>query len=191
MLCSTWLFGQIGNDLENGFEKNTCHKHKKKERKRMSKGMVKIIVSAIAAAFIVQGSYSSACGDTTPGKSEVVKTTAVKQSDTSKSEIVSGKKSEEKNTILVTFIELGSVNCIPCKAMQPVMKEVEEKYGKQVKVVFHDVWTEQGKPFGATYGIRAIPTQVFLDKDGKEYYRHEGFFEKEELVKVLKMKGVK
>jgi thioredoxin 1 len=101
------------------------------------------------------------------------------------------KKSEEKNNILVTFVELGSVNCVPCKMMQPVMKEVEEKYGKQVKVVFHDVWTEQGRPYGTTFGISGIPTQVFLDKDGKEYYRHEGFFAKEELVKILQMKGVK
>jgi hypothetical protein len=30
--------------------------------------------------------------------------------------------------------------------MQPVMKSIEEKYGKQVKVVFHDVWTEAGAP---------------------------------------------
>lgn len=157
----------------------------------MSKGMVIIIVSVMAAAFVVLGSYSQAYGDTTPGKSEIAKTTTAKQADISKSQIVSGKKLEEKNTILVTFIELGSVNCIPCKMMQPVMKEIEEKYGKQVKVVFHDVWTEQGRPFGTTFGIRAIPTQVFLDKDGKEYYRHEGFFAKEELVKILRMKGVK
>lgn len=29
----------------------------------------------------------------------------------------------------VKFIELGSVNCIPCKMMQPVMKAIEERYG--------------------------------------------------------------
>ena len=40
----------------------------------------------------------------------------------------------------VTFVELGSVNCIPCKQMQPIMKSVEEKYGDQVKVIFYDVW---------------------------------------------------
>ena len=34
----------------------------------------------------------------------------------------------------VTFVELGSVNCIPCKQMQPIMKSIEEKYGDQVKV---------------------------------------------------------
>ena len=91
----------------------------------------------------------------------------------------------------VTFIELGSVRCIPCQKMQPVMKAVEEKYGDQVKVVFHDVWTPEGKPFGTKYGIEAIPTQVFLDENGKEFSRHVGYFPEEELVKVLKEKGVK
>jgi thioredoxin 1 len=75
--------------------------------------------------------------------------------------------------------------------MQPVMKSIREKYGKQVNVVFHDVWTEAGAPFAKQYGIEAIPTQVFLDKDGKEFFRHIGFFPEEELIKVLKQKGVK
>jgi len=91
----------------------------------------------------------------------------------------------------VTFIELGSVKCIPCQKMQPVMKSIEAKYGKEVKVDFHDVWTDAGKPYGVKYGIEAIPTQVFLDETGKEYYRHVGFFPEEELVKVLQQKGVK
>jgi len=91
---------------------------------------------------------------------------------------------------LVTFVEIGSVRCIPCKKMQPIMKEIEQEYADKVKVVFYDVWTDEGKPYGQKYNIRVIPTQVFLDKDGKEYFRHEGYFPKEELVKVLKMKGV-
>lgn len=90
----------------------------------------------------------------------------------------------------VTFIELGSVRCIPCKQMQPIMKSIEEKYGSQVKVVFYDVWTPLGKPMADKYNVQAIPTQVFLDANGKEFFRHEGFFPEEELVKVLKTKGV-
>lgn len=97
----------------------------------------------------------------------------------------------EKMTYKVTFIELGSVRCIPCQQMQPVMKSIREKYPTQVNVVFHDVWTEAGAPYAKKYGIEAIPTQVFLDKDGKEYYRHVGYFPEEELVKVLQQKGVK
>ncbi len=89
---------------------------------------------------------------------------------------------------LVTFIELGSVRCIPCRMMQPIMAEIEKEYAGIVKVVFYDVWTEDGRPYAEYYRIRVIPTQVFLDKDGKEYFRHEGYFPKEELIKVLEMK---
>lgn len=92
--------------------------------------------------------------------------------------------------IKVTFVELGSVNCIPCKQMQPVMKAIEEKYAGQVKVVFYDVWTDAGKPYAEKYKIRLIPTQVFLDENGKEFFRHEGFFPLAEIEKLLKEKGI-
>jgi thioredoxin 1 len=89
----------------------------------------------------------------------------------------------------VTFVELGSVNCIPCKAMQPVLKAVENDYGDQVKVVFHDVWKD-AEP-GKKYGIRLIPTQVFLDEKGVEFHRHEGFYPKVEIDKILQDRGLK
>jgi len=101
------------------------------------------------------------------------------------------KANKETEKYKVTFIELGSVRCIPCQQMQPVMKSIEAKYGKEVKVVFHDVWTEAGAPNAQKYGIEAIPTQVFLDEKGQEYFRHVGYFPEEELVKVLQQKGVK
>lgn len=100
-------------------------------------------------------------------------------------------KSKEKEKPKVTFVELGSTNCIPCRQMQPIMKEIEEEYPTQVKVEFIDVWTTKGKIDGRKYNIRVIPTQVFLDSLGKEYFRHEGFFPKDKLVEVLKKKGVK
>ncbi len=93
--------------------------------------------------------------------------------------------------VKVTFVEIGSVNCIPCKAMQPIMKAVEEEYQGQVKIIFHDVWTEKGSADARKYNIRLIPTQVFLDKDGKEYFRHEGYYPKADVVRVIKMRGVK
>ena len=91
----------------------------------------------------------------------------------------------------VTFIELGSVRCIPCKKMQPIMAEIERVYADQVKVVFHDVWTDEGRLYAEKYGIRAIPTQIFLDHEGKECFRHEGFFQREALIEVLKQKGIR
>jgi thioredoxin 1 len=91
---------------------------------------------------------------------------------------------------LVTFVELGSVNCIPCKAMQPVMKSLEEKYGAQIKIIFYDVWKQEQAGFAKQYNIRLIPTQVFLDANGKELMRHEGFFPEKAIDAFLQSKGL-
>ena len=91
----------------------------------------------------------------------------------------------------VTFIELGSVRCIPCQKMEVVLEDIRKEYPKDVKVIFHDVWTDAGKPYAEQYGVSSIPTQVFLDENGVEYFRHVGYFPKEELVKILKQKSVK
>ena len=102
----------------------------------------------------------------------------------------SGVKENEKN-VKVTFVELGSVNCIPCKQMQPVMEAVEDKYGDQLRVVFYDVWKPEQKHFAQEYGIKLIPTQVFLDENGEEFHRHEGFYPESEIDKILQSKGLK
>ena len=89
----------------------------------------------------------------------------------------------------ITFIELGSVNCIPCRQMQPIMKEIAAEYSDQVRVVFYDVWKNPAP--GEYYKIQLIPTQVFLDERGNELFRHVGVFPKDEIVKFLKDHGVK
>jgi len=104
-----------------------------------------------------------------------------------------GKVNKELNAagsnVKITFVELGSVTCIPCKQMQPVMKSIEEKYGGSVKVVFHDVWKD--KAAQKKYNIELIPTQVFLDENGNEFFRHQGFFAENEIIKLFESRGVK
>lgn len=99
-------------------------------------------------------------------------------------------KKKEAAKAKITFVELGSVNCIPCRQMVPVMEAIEEKYGNQIEVVFHDVWKPEGKPYAQQYGIKLIPTQVFLDENGNEFHRHEGFYPEAEIDKVLQGKGL-
>ena len=90
---------------------------------------------------------------------------------------------------LVTFIELGADRCIPCKQMQPIMKEIAETYADRVQVVFYDVWKDP-EP-ARKYGIQLIPTQVFVDQKGNEIFRHVGLFPKEEILEFLKKHGVR
>lgn len=100
-------------------------------------------------------------------------------------------KSQTPGKTMITFVELGSVKCIPCRQMQPVMKSIEQKYGEQIKVIFYDVWKSDQSHYAEKYGIRLIPTQVFLDEGGKELLRHEGFFPEKDIDAFLVSKGLK
>jgi len=88
----------------------------------------------------------------------------------------------------VTFIELGADRCIPCKAMQPIMHEIAQEYKGTIQVVFYDVW--KTPKYAKDYGVQMIPTQVFIDKNGDEIFRHVGFYAKDEIIKMLKEKGI-
>ena len=89
---------------------------------------------------------------------------------------------------MVTMIDLGAKKCIPCKMMAPILAKMEKQYESKATIVFIDVWkhNEQAKRFG----IRAIPTQIFFNEDGKEIYRHVGFMDENAIVNQLKKMGV-
>ena len=103
--------------------------------------------------------------------------------------VISNQIEAQNNKPKITFIELGSVNCIPCKKMQPIMKSLEKKYGGQLKVIFYDVMKQKEKI--EEYKMKLMPTQIFFDENGKEILRHEGFYPEKEIDKFLKSKGLK
>ena len=90
---------------------------------------------------------------------------------------------------MVTMIDLGAKKCIPCKMMAPIMEKMEKKYDGKAAIVFIDVWEHREQ--ANRFGIRAIPTQIFYDADGKETSRHVGFMSEDDIVKTLSQLGVK
>lgn len=89
---------------------------------------------------------------------------------------------------MVTMLDLGANECLPCKMMIPVMEKVEKKYKGKAAVIFIDVWKDQAP--AKRFGIRAIPTQIFFDKEGREIYRHEGFMSEDAIDRVFQRLGV-
>lgn len=151
--------------------------------KNISRHISLVVCVSIAILFSL-----SACNETSSeGKS--------RKADPQRVDLHDGKDAEAKSSAKekprVIFVELGSVNCIPCRMMQPIMEEIKNEYRGQVRVVFYDVNTNDGRVWAIHYEIRVIPTQVFLDRNGKEFFRHEGFFPKDEIVKILRKKGVR
>ena len=88
----------------------------------------------------------------------------------------------------VTMIDLGATECIPCKMMAPILEELRKEYAGKADIVFIDVWKNPSE--AKKYGIRAIPTQIFFDAEGREVNRHTGFMDKKRIVEILSRLGV-
>jgi thioredoxin 1 len=88
----------------------------------------------------------------------------------------------------VVMLELGSVGCIPCEQMKPVMQKLRDTYKGKLEVFYIDV--REDNKAGRQFGVHMIPSQVFLDIAGKEFHRHIGFYAYEEIVPVLKKAGL-
>lgn len=83
----------------------------------------------------------------------------------------------------VTMVDLGARSCIPCKAMAPILVELEKEYKGRAAVVFIDIWEhpEEAKRFK----VSIIPTQIFFDRSGREVTRHVGFLDKQAISEQL------
>ena len=89
----------------------------------------------------------------------------------------------------VTMVDLGAKKCIPCKMMAPTLEKMEKAYKDRAVIAFIDVWEHREQ--AQRFRIRAIPTQIFFDKDAKEVYRHVGFLAEKDIVTQLEKMGVK
>jgi len=86
-----------------------------------------------------------------------------------------------------SLVDFGASGCRPCDMMAPILEELKKEYTGIANVEFVDVREHQ--ILGARYGVSSIPVQVFFDKDGKEFYRHVGFFPKNNILAKFKEMG--
>lgn len=89
---------------------------------------------------------------------------------------------------LPRLVDLGADKCIPCKMMAPILEELRKEYAGQLEVEFIDVWKNSAP--AEAYGVNTIPTQIFFDASGRERFRHEGFFGKQDILAKWKELGV-
>ena len=89
---------------------------------------------------------------------------------------------------LPELVDLGSTTCVPCKAMAPILEALKEEFGTRFEVTFIDV--KKNPDAQTLYDIRMIPTQIFLDAEGNEVFRHEGFFSRKDILETWKKLGV-
>ncbi len=72
--------------------------------------------------------------------------------------------------------------------MAPILAELRQSLAGQLQVDFIDIRDQPEQ--AAAYGIRLIPTQVFIDATGTERFRHEGFLSRQDILAVWDSLGV-
>ena len=100
----------------------------------------------------------------------------------------SNKTEASADTTLPRLLDLGADKCIPCKMMAPILDELKVEYAEAFAVEFIDVW--KNPDAAQPYKVKVIPTQIFFSPDGKELFRHEGFFGREEILAKWRELGV-
>ncbi len=73
--------------------------------------------------------------------------------------------------------------CAPCRALTPVMEELSKEY--EGKVDIYKIDTEKEQELAGMFGIRSIPSILFVPKDGQPQMA-TGALPKETIEKAIK-----
>lgn len=72
--------------------------------------------------------------------------------------------------------------CGPCKAVAPVLEELSQEYAGKVNI--YKIDTEAEQQLAAMFGIRSIPSLLFVPKEGKPQMA-VGALPKDSLVQAI------
>ncbi len=145
-----------------------------------------VLLVAVTAVIAIKQKHSSSKGNEKTVPVARTEPNARTQTSVFSPETTEGKPAAGS---LPRLVDLGAKKCIPCKMMAPILEELKKEYAGVLEVDFIDVWQNPEKT--GEYGLKMIPTQIFYDANGKELFRHEGFFAKEDILVKWKDLGVK
>jgi thioredoxin 1 len=72
--------------------------------------------------------------------------------------------------------------CQPCKMMPPILKEVKEKLGDNVRIIKIDI--DKNPEVARQYSVQAVPTMIIF-KGGKILWRNSGVTPANQIIKQL------
>jgi len=80
------------------------------------------------------------------------------------------------------IIDFWAEWCAPCRMVAPVLEELSEEYKDKINV--YKVNTEEQQELAAAFGIRSIPSLLFVPKEGQPQMA-AGALPKDTFVKVI------
>ena len=125
--------------------------------------MRKLLFTALALVAFTAGSQEQ----TKKKNTNNIKTTAMTKADFLK-KVADYEKNPEEWKYLgdkPALIDFYASWCGPCKALAPVLEELAAEYGDQIHI--YKINTEEEQELAAAFGIRSIPTLLFIPMEGK------------------------
>lgn len=89
---------------------------------------------------------------------------------------------------LVTMIDLGKKTCTQCKMMAPILDKLKIKYKGKAEIVFINLLEDPEQQY--RFKLKALPTQIFFNREGEEIYRHTEFMAEKAIIEQLNKMGV-
>lgn len=138
--------------------------------------MKKLILTAMLAVTLLSCGSNSEKND-----SDATKTDKVENAQTAQIPLPGSGKG------LPVVVDFSASWCGPCRMMKPIFENLEKEYTKDVEFVTVDI--DSFPDLADRFQVQAVPTIVFLDKEGKEVDRSVGLVDKSVLVdKIERLK---
>jgi thioredoxin 1 len=140
-------------------------------------------IAVMGTALLALATLLGGCGGADPATTDSTVASSVSTNPPDSASPIAGSG-------LPQLVDLGSEGCVPCDMMAGELEALAQQYKGSVDVVFVDVnKSEEGAALARELGIQIIPTQIFLDPDGNELARHEGYMSKEDIVRAFQEYG--
>jgi thioredoxin 1 len=78
--------------------------------------------------------------------------------------------------------------CGPCKMVAPILEELSDEYAGKINI--YKVDTEKEQELSSVFGIRSIPSILFIPKDGQPMMQ-PGALPKDNLIEVIESELLK
>ena len=92
-------------------------------------------------------------------------------------------ESEITNSISPIIVDFFASWCGPCKMLSPVLENIDEKFGENLKILKVDI--DKFPELANKYNIMSVPTLIFFE-NGEIVRQETGFMLEEKIMEFIK-----
>lgn len=85
------------------------------------------------------------------------------------------------------LVDFFATWCGPCQSLMPILKQVKDAMGENIKILKIDV--DKNQELANHFQVRGVPT-LMLFQNGKQLWRQSGVLSKEEIIRIIAAKAV-